>query len=92
MLGAPWRGADALIYAVSTRGGDAEAYRSAYLEGFLNVIAAAKPRRSLFVSSTSVYAQKDGEWVTEESPADPPRDTGRILRDAEGVPSPRADT
>lgn len=85
LLGAPWRGADALIYAVSTRGGDAEAYRSAYLEGFLNSIAAAKPRRSLFVSSTSVYAQKDGEWVTEDSPADPPRDTGRILRDAEGV-------
>lgn len=85
LVGAPWRGADALIYAVSTRGGDAEAYRAAYLEGFLNSIAAAKPRRSLFVSSTSVYAQKDGEWVTEESPADPPRDTGLILRDAEGV-------
>ena len=85
LIGAPWRGADALIYAVSTRGGDAEAYRAAYLEGFLNSIAAAKPRRSLFVSSTSVYAQKDGEWVTEESPAEPSRDTGLILRDAEGV-------
>lgn len=85
LLDAPWRGADALIYAVSTRGGDAEAYRLAYLEGFLNTIAAAKPRRSLFVSSTSVYAQSDGEWVTEESPADPSRDTGLILRDAEGV-------
>ncbi|PTX93996.1 hypothetical protein DB345_20745 [Spartobacteria bacterium LR76] len=85
LLAPPWRGADALIYSVSTRGGDAEAYRSAYLDGFLNALAAAKPRRSLFVSSTSVYAQKDGEWVTEDSPADPPRDTGLILRDAEGV-------
>ncbi|GAT35509.1 hypothetical protein TSACC_3576 [Terrimicrobium sacchariphilum] len=85
LLDAPWRGADALIYAVSTRGGDVEAYRMAYLEGFLNSLAAAKPRRSLFVSSTSVYAQRDGEWVTEDSPSDPPRDTGRILRDAEGV-------
>lgn len=85
ILDAPWRGADALIYAVSTRGGDVESYRSAYLEGFLNSITAAKPRRSLFVSSTSVYAQKDGEWVTEDSPAVPSRDTGDILRDAEGV-------
>ena len=36
-----------------------------------------------FTSSTSVYAQGDGEWVTEESPAEPDRETGRVLRATE---------
>jgi len=33
----------------------------------------------LFTSSTSVYAQRDGSWVTEESETKPLRDTGRIF-------------
>lgn len=37
----------------------------------------------LFTSSTSVYAQNTGEWVTEESLAKPDRETGRILRETE---------
>jgi nucleoside-diphosphate-sugar epimerase len=37
----------------------------------------------LYTSSTSVYAQVEGGWVTEESPAEPPRETGRILRETE---------
>ena len=37
----------------------------------------------LFTSSTSVYAQRDGEWVTEESAAEPDNETGRILRTTE---------
>lgn len=82
---APWRGADALILSASTRGGDLAAYRAVYLDGLLNSIAAFKPRRVLFCSSTSVYAQTDGTTVDEESEANPPRDTGLILRDAEGV-------
>jgi nucleoside-diphosphate-sugar epimerase len=32
-----------------------------------------------------VYAQTDGAWVTEESPAEPERETGRILRAAEAL-------
>lgn len=82
---AHWRGADALVFCASTRGGDPADYRSVYLDGLLNSIAAFKPRRVLFCSSTSVYAQTDGAIVDEESPANPPRDTGRTLRDAEGV-------
>ena len=41
--------------------------------------------RRLFVSSTSVYGQTDGEIVTEESPAEPATETGKILREAEKV-------
>jgi nucleoside-diphosphate-sugar epimerase len=39
----------------------------------------------LFVSSTSVYAQNDGSWVTEDSPAEPSAPTSRVLREAEEV-------
>lgn len=80
-----WRSPDALIHCASTRGGDLEAYRSVYLDGLLNAVTAFQPRRTLFCSSTSVYAQTDGSVVTEESEALPPRDTGLTLRDAEGV-------
>ncbi len=37
----------------------------------------------LFTSSTSVYAQRDGSWVTEESETKPARETGRILLETE---------
>ena len=39
----------------------------------------------MFTSSTSVYAQTDGSIVTEESPAVPDRETGRLLLEAERV-------
>lgn len=81
----PWRGADALIHCASSGGGDAAAYRAVYLEGLLNLIAAAQPRRTLFTGSTSVYAQTDGSWVDETSETKPVRETGKILLEAEGV-------
>jgi nucleoside-diphosphate-sugar epimerase len=39
----------------------------------------------LFTSSTSVYAQRDGSWVTEESQTKPTRETGRILLETEAL-------
>jgi nucleoside-diphosphate-sugar epimerase len=36
----------------------------------------------LFTSSTSVYAQRDGSWVTEESETNP-EETGRLLLETE---------
>jgi nucleoside-diphosphate-sugar epimerase len=80
-----WQGADALIHCASSGRGGPDAYRAVYLDGLLNLIAALRPRRTLFTGSTSVYAQTDGSWVNETSPALPERDTGRILLDAEGV-------
>ena len=42
------------------------------------------PKRTLlFTSSTSVYAQRDGSWVTESDPAKPLHESGRILRETE---------
>lgn len=76
---------DALIHCVSSRGGGPDEYQKLYVDGLLNLVAALKPRRTLFVGSTSVYAQCDGSWVDEESPTDPSRPTGRLLLEAEGV-------
>ncbi len=74
---------DALVDCVSSGRGGAEAYRRNYLQGARNLLDVLRPRTFLFTSSTSVYAQNDGSWVTEESPAEPATDTGRILRDTE---------
>ncbi len=75
--------ANVLISAVSSGRGDADVYRSVYLEGLRNATKILQPQAILFVSSTSVYAQCDGEWVSEENPADPQRETGKVLREAE---------
>lgn len=81
---------DIVIQAVSSRGGDADAYRRLYLAGAQTLAAAFPHSVSLFVSSTSVYAQTGGEWVNESSPAEPTRDTGRVLRETEDFVLSRA--
>jgi nucleoside-diphosphate-sugar epimerase len=80
-----WAGTDFLIHCASSGRGGPPAYRAVYLEGLLNLVVAYEPRRVLFAGSTSVYAQADAGWVDETSPAEPDRETGRILREAEGV-------
>jgi nucleoside-diphosphate-sugar epimerase len=74
---------DLVIHSASTRGGDAAAYRRVYLEGARHLIDRFTGVAFLFVSSTSVYAQQAGEWVTEESEAEPEHERGRILRATE---------
>ena len=70
--------------AASGRGGGSDAYRAVYLEGVRNLLAAfPSAARFLFTSSTSVYPQTDGSVVNEDTPAEPDRETGRILRAAE---------
>ena len=74
---------DAVIHCVSSRGGDAEMYRHVYLNGARNLVERFPGTAILFTSSTSVYAQRDGSWVTEESEAEPLRQTSRILLEVE---------
>lgn len=73
------------IHAVSPGVRGEEAYAALYRDGLERVIRYWGPQRVIFVSSTSVYGQDDGSWVTEESPAEPPRATGLILREAEEI-------
>jgi nucleoside-diphosphate-sugar epimerase len=71
--------------AASGRGGGEDTYRAVYLEGARNLIAAFPGVPVLFTSSTGVYPQDDGAVVTELSPADPTRETARILRQTEDL-------
>ncbi len=82
---ADWRGCEAIIHCASSGRGGADAYRAVYLGGARNLLTVLAPQRLLFTSSTSVYAQNNGAWVTEESPAEPDRETGRILRETENL-------
>ena len=77
------QGVPLAIYAVSAGRGGAETYAEVYREGLRRVMEHWSPGRMIFVSSTSVYGQDDGSWVTEESPTLPDRETGRILLQAE---------
>ena len=71
--------------AAGGKGGGLEAYRTVYLEGMRRLREAFPgARRMLYTSSTSVYAGIDGGEVTEESAAEPERETGRVLRQTEG--------
>ena len=76
---------DAVVDCVSSGRGGAADYRRVYLEGARSLLKAVHPARFVFTSSTSVYAQTDGSVVSEDSSAEPSRETGRILRDTEEV-------
>src|SRR5215467_14821167 len=76
---------DAVIHCASSHGGDAEAYRQIYLNGALHLLETFSKAEILFTSSTSVYAQRDGSWVTEESETKPLRETSRILLEVENL-------
>ncbi len=74
---------DAIVHCASSGRGGAEEYQKIYLDGARNLAEILAPGTLLFTSSTSVYAQTGGAWVTEESAAEPARETGRILRETE---------
>lgn len=74
---------EAVIHSASTGGGDVDAYRRVYLDGARHLLEEFPDARMVFVSSTSVYAQKAGEIVDETNPAEPEHATGKILREAE---------
>ena len=78
-------GFDALVHCASSSGGDAEMYRKVYLDGARNLLETFPGSKLLFTSSTSVYAQRDGSWVTEESETKPMRETSRILLETESL-------
>ncbi|MEQ6917821.1 SDR family oxidoreductase [Halomonas aquatica] len=80
--------ADILVYVVSADRFDEEAYRAAYPDGLKAVLQEFSgrdrpPRRVFFVSSTSVYAQRDREEVDETSPAEPSGFSGTLMCEAE---------
>ena len=80
-------GLDAVVVALTPGDRTPEAYRATYVGGVGKTLDAARAAGAaplvVFVSSTGVYGQSRGEVVTEESPAEPARETARALREAE---------
>ncbi|WP_280535222.1 SDR family oxidoreductase [Halopenitus sp. POP-27] len=81
---------DAVVFAASSGGRDAEAARSVYVTGLENVIAEygtreTVPDRLVYTSSTGVYGDHDGDWVDESTPIDPQTEKTRVLAAAERV-------
>ncbi len=80
-------GAHYLLYCLSPAERSEAGYRAAYLNGLTNLLAALPNRQALrhviFVSSTSVYHQADGQWVDEHSPCEPTAFSGKVLLEAE---------
>lgn len=79
---------DYVLYAAAASQHDEAGYRAAYVEGLRHVLDwlaqhGQRPRRLLFLSSTGVYGQEQGEWVDERSATEPRGYTGRILMEAE---------
>jgi nucleoside-diphosphate-sugar epimerase len=77
---------EAVFYTASADGSDDRAYRSAYVDGLRYLLAALDGhpiRRFLYASSTGVYAQSRGEWVDEDSAAEPEHFSGRRLLEGE---------
>lgn len=74
---------DVLIHCLSGHGGrDADAYRITYLQTLRNLLEVLHPKFCVFTGSTSVYPQKDGSIVTEESRTGG-TPTGDVLLEAE---------
>ena len=74
---------DVVLQCASSGGGAAEAYRQIYLGGARNLLRVFTRARLLFTSSTSVYAQQQGDVVDEASAANPTHEKGQILRETE---------
>ncbi|QEY65579.1 SDR family oxidoreductase [Metapseudomonas lalkuanensis] len=79
---------DYLVYCVAASQSDEAGYRAAYVEGLRHVLGwlaerGQKPRRLLFVSSSGVYGQRDGEWIDETSPAEAESFSGSVMLEAE---------
>jgi len=81
-------GLDAAIYIATADGYDDAAYEAAYVRGPQNLIEALSADsqcigRLIFVSSTSVFGQSNGEWVDEKSVTSPVNFSGKRLLEGE---------
>lgn len=80
--------ADYVLIALTPGEFSDQRYRAIYVDGARNILQAldkTRIKRVFWVSSTSVYHQNDGEWVDENTPAQPLAFSGARLLEAEQV-------
>ena len=79
---------DYVVYCVAASQHDEAGYQAAYVRGLKHVLGwlsehDQQPQRLLFVSSSSVFAQQDGEWVDETDATLPSGYSGQVMLQAE---------
>jgi len=73
-----------VLYAIAIDRKSGASFRDVYLKGLENVLKVLpRPGRFLYISSTSVYGQKNGEEIDEDSPTEPTEDNGKAILEAE---------
>ncbi|MFQ3593224.1 MAG: SDR family oxidoreductase [Gemmataceae bacterium] len=84
LQGGPLPVADAVIHAVGLDRNQGASMHDVYVEGLARVLNAthAAPR-FVHISSTSVYGQSDGAWLSEDAPTQPNDASGQIVLQAE---------
>ncbi|CRM65863.1 hypothetical protein H097_01637 [Pseudomonas sp. FH4] len=86
----PIGGVDYLVYCAAATDHDEAGYRKAYVQGLEHVLEwlgdyGQEPKHLVFVSSSSVYGQQDGEWVDETSATQAVGYSGQVMLEAEQV-------
>jgi nucleoside-diphosphate-sugar epimerase len=74
---------DQLFFIVTPDERTESGYLAIYEAGLQHLLTKLPRCPWIFVSSTGVYAQSQGEWVDEDSPAEPEAVTNRLIRQAE---------
>ena len=72
-----------VLYCVGLDRSSGRSMREVYVEGLGNFLAARPRGRLLYVSSTSVYGQTEGEEVDEEAATEPAEPSGQVVLEAE---------
>ncbi|NJN46606.1 MAG: NAD(P)H-binding protein [Candidatus Competibacteraceae bacterium] len=84
------RGLDYVFYTAAPDGFSETSYQAVYVDGIHNLLTALYEtgqnlHRVFLTSSTSVYAQHQGEWVDEDSPAEAMSFSARSIRTGENL-------
>lgn len=76
---------DTVLYAVGYDRAAGRSIEQVYVEGLRNTLNAlpSETGRIIYISSTGVYGDNDGEWVDEEAPCHPQRPGGKACLEAE---------
>lgn len=77
-----------LIHLPAPGGRDVALYRGVFIDGLQNVLDAldtTQLRRIVFVSSSAVYGEHHGDWVTEDTAPAPQGFNGQVLLEAEAA-------
>lgn len=77
------------VAPISTRQVDAEVYRETYIPTAKNLVAALQEtptvKEVIYLSSCSVYGNKNGEWVDETSRVDTDNEYNQVLYETEQI-------